>query len=141
MEQMSQKMMRKIIVSMIEDIAFNTDDEIKDYNEVAKRVGNYFREEREERELTQKELAEMAYLPIEDIKMIEEGKVDLHCAIYFSYLNRLDFLESEEVFEIVSKERCKDINNNPYIDLSCVLEIDLINVYNKVIKELTGSGN
>lgn len=141
MEQMSQKMMRKLIVSMTEDIAFNTDDEIKDYDEVAKRVGNYFREEREERELTQKELAEMAYLPIEDIKMIEEGKADLHCAIYFSYLNRLDFLESEEVFKIVSKERCKDIDNNPYIDLSCVLEIDLINVYNKVIKELTGAGN
>jgi hypothetical protein len=106
-------------------------------NDILKYVGFYYRDRREDLELTQKELAEMAFIPLEDVRLLEAGKgKDFQCAIYYLMLTELNDIKPKDIYYKVKNKGCSNIEDNNYILLAMVLDIDLKEIFREALKEI-----
>lgn len=125
-----------MLVMTISAVVFN-DTIAEKLNDILRYVGFYYRDRREELELTQKELAEMAFISLEDVRLLEAGKgIGFQCAVYYEMLAELNDLELKDIHYKVKDRGCSNIADNNYLLLAMVLEIDLKKVFREALKEI-----
>ena len=128
--------MIEMLVMTISAVVFN-DTIAEKLNDILRYVGFYYRDRREELELTQKELAEMAFISLEDVRLLEAGKGrGFQCAVYYEMLAELNDLELKDIYYKVKDRGCSNIADNNYLLLAMVLEIDLKKVFREALKEI-----
>ena len=128
--------MIEMLVMTISAVVFN-DTIAEKLDEILRYVGFYYRDKREELELTQKELAEMAFISLEDVRLLEAGKDNgFQCAVYFEMLADLNDLELKDIHYKVKDRGCSNIADNNYLLLAMALEIDLKKVFREALKEI-----
>lgn len=115
-------------INIISNMAFNIDN----VDLIKKEIGLYYRDKREELELTQNEVANKTDININIIKEMEKGNFDLECCLYFNMLYELGSIKQNKIYKLIKEKGCSEITNNPLVMTSMVLDIDILKVYKEI---------